>query len=453
MNKFDIFISYRREDGSDKAIILRECLKRDGYSVFHDVDSLKRGYFEEKIKDAIASCKDFILIVSKQAFEVCPDGNNWVIEELACALEHKKNIIPVFLPGVDGFPSELPQRIESVANYNGIPLPYKNQFFEDFYRQLKSDYITSERKSHKITIWSVVILGIALLLAFFAEWFLSPNSEELCVRAFMEDSIIDVRLERYPVQDELHFVKVDGGEYLMGIDRKEGERRVDESPRHRVRLDTFWMMDTEMTIGIWRLLHGKLQNYKDNADYPKSGLDYNDCQEIIEILNKSIHDEVISSLGLVFRLPTEAEWEYAARGGAHHDDYLYSGSDTLSLVSSAIITDKGSKPDKVRARRPNSLGLYDMSGSLFEWCNDWYGPDYYKQCGDVVNNPIGVDCGDRIVIRGGAYNSTDSRCEVLNRTAIKPSYFWNKGESDNCGIRLVLGKPIIRSHDTKHTHK
>ena len=82
-----------------------------------------------------------------------------------------------------------------------------------------------------------------------------------------------------------------------------------------------------------------------------------------------------------------------------------------------------------------------------------YGPDYYKQCGDVVNNPIGVDCGDRIVIRGGAYNSTDSRCEVLNRTAIKPSYIWNKGESDNCGIRLVLGKPIIRSRDTKHTHK
>ena len=442
MKKFDIFISYRREDGSDKAIIIRECLKRDGYSVFHDVDSLTRGDFEKKIKDAIASCKDFILIVSKKALEVCPDEKNWVVEELACAIENKKNIIPVFLPGIDGFPSELPPRIKYVTNLNGIPLPYKNQFFEDFYRKLKDDYLTSKRTSHKIAIGSGVVFGFVLLLAVIVYKILPPNIETLSVSFQNENKDMIVRLERLPIQDELHFVKVDGGEYLMGIDRKDGERRLDESPMHRVRLDTFWIMDSEVTNGMWRLIMGDLGNYQEDSDFPKSGLDYKECQEFIKILNHQIKDSEILSLGLVFRLPTEAEWEYAAKGGMNQDNYRYSGNDTLAIVSS-INRGKDLKLDRVKSRKPNSLGIYDMSGSLFEWCYDWYGQNYYRQCGDVVDNPAGPKTGETRIIRGGATNSDSSHCEVLNRSAREPSNFWDNSEYNNCGFRLVLGRPII----------
>ena len=444
MRKYDIFISYRREDGSVAARSLHDRLKRDGYKVFLDVESMTRCEFDKELKRIIQSCKDFIFILSKKALSPNTSQEDWVREELAYALENKKNIIPIFLPDFEGFPQNLPDNISSVKTING--LEYNHKHYKLYYNSLKDDFLISKPRSHKIAIGLGVLLVISLV-AVVAYFFLpSKENEKACAEVKEYQDSLTVCLERYPHQEFLVFIKVDGGEYMMGIDsvkriiREEGneKRRKDESPKHMVRLDTFWIMEAEVIEGAWRLLTHELNHSKHDPDIPRYGLNYDDCTKFIKLLNEITRDK--RPHGLVFRLPTEAEWEYAAQGGVHKDAYKYSGSDTLQSVTS--MNNEGKILSIVKSKRANSLGIYDMSGSLYEWCWDWYGEKYYDSCliKGAVENPTGPISGEEKIIRGGAYNSKNTHCEVLNRSGRLP-----KGDErgyEDCGFRIVLGKPL-----------
>lgn len=129
--KYDIFISYRREGGYDTAKHLNDLLVRDGYRVSFDIDTLRNGDFDVQLLERIEECKDFILVVDKHAFDrtLDPDFDpqkDWLRFELAHALKHNKNIIPVFLSGVSSFPSGLPKDIVEVTSKNG---PQYNKFY------------------------------------------------------------------------------------------------------------------------------------------------------------------------------------------------------------------------------------------------------------------------------------------------------------------------------------
>ncbi len=442
MKRYDIFISYRREDGSVAARSLYDRLKRDGYNVFLDVASMTRCEFDKQIKGTIEACKDFILILSKKALNETTNQDDWVREELAYAIEKGKNIIPVFLPDFEKFPQNLPSNISAIRTING--LTYNHTYFASYYNSLKDDFLISKPKSHRLIIGSIVIILILLIvLAFFQ--LSTTNRIPLTSDVSIFKKEIDVRLARMPTQDVIHFVKVNGGVFHMGKNRDSSGLRTDESPMHLVRLDTFWIMDTEITNGVWRLLKGELDPKRKDANYPKAGVDYNDCKDIIDLLNEQIQDKRIKSMGLVFRLPTEAEWEYAARGGEHHDGFIYSGSDTLSDVTS-VDNIGGMIKNQVKSCAPNSLGIYDMSGNLQEWCFDIYGREYYYDCKRrfyIYENPVGALNGDSVIVRGGSYMSPKiSNCEVLNRHALKPTRWWCKSAYDDCGLRLVLGKPL-----------
>lgn len=168
--KYDVFISYRREGGYDTAKHLNDLLVRDGYKVSFDIDTLRNGNFDTQLLERIEQCKDFILIVDKHAFDRTLDpnfdrNNDWLRCELAHALNHKKNIIPVFLSGVTGFPKGLPDDINGVVKKNGPE--YNKYYFDGFYQTLCSRFLTSRSKKKMVfggLLFLLLIVGGIILL-------------------------------------------------------------------------------------------------------------------------------------------------------------------------------------------------------------------------------------------------------------------------------------------------
>ena len=165
--RYDIFISYRREGGYDTAKHLNDLLVRDHYKVSFDIDTLRSGDFDIQLLTRVEECKDFILIVDKHAFDWTLDENtvpeqDWLRQELAHALKHKKNIIPVFLSGVSGFPEGLPEDIRGVVKKNGPE--FNKYYFDDFYAKLKKRFLKS--RNHKVWYWAFIGLFLALIASF-----------------------------------------------------------------------------------------------------------------------------------------------------------------------------------------------------------------------------------------------------------------------------------------------
>ena len=164
--KYDIFISYRRDGGYDTAKHLNDLLVRDGYKVSFDIDTLRSGDFDTQLLERIDQCKDFVLIVNQHAFDRTLDPNfdpkkDWLRCELAYALKKQKNIVPVFLAGVKGFPESLPPDVANVTKKNGPE--YNRYYFNDFYEKLKTAFLIS--KPHKLTrkVFISIVVIVALL--------------------------------------------------------------------------------------------------------------------------------------------------------------------------------------------------------------------------------------------------------------------------------------------------
>ncbi len=165
--KYDVFISYRREGGYDTAKHLNDLLVRDGYRVSFDIDTLRNGDFDTQLLSRIERCKDFILIVDKHAFDKILDNDSdpsqdWMRCELAYALKRNKNIIPVFLSGVTGFPEGLPNDVVGVIKKNGPE--YNRYYFNDFYETLKKRFLHKRSKYRTLFIVVPVLLIVTLTL-------------------------------------------------------------------------------------------------------------------------------------------------------------------------------------------------------------------------------------------------------------------------------------------------
>jgi len=213
-------------------------------------------------------------------------------------------------------------------------------------------------------------------------------------------------------------IALQGGTFQMGSNSGDSG----ETPVHEVRLNNFSIGQTDVTQELWEAVMGtNPSDFKGNKK-PVEKVSWDDCQTFIQKLNQQT--------GKQFRLPTEAEWEFAARGGSQSKGYTYSGSNTLSDVA-WYSGNSGSTTHDVATKSPNELGIYDMSGNVFEWCQDWYGSDYYSN--SVVNNPSGPSSGSHRVIRGGSWYCDAIYCRVSCRDSYTPS------NSDyDVGFRLAL---------------
>jgi formylglycine-generating enzyme required for sulfatase activity len=177
----------------------------------------------------------------------------------------------------------------------------------------------------------------------------------------------------------------------MGATSEQGsDADGNEKPAHQVTLSTYSIGETEVTQALWQAVMGSNPSDFEGDNLPVEKVSWDDCQTFISKLN--------NATGKRFRLPTEAEWEYAARGGNKSRGYKYSGSNDLGSVA-WYTNNSGSKTHDVKTKQPNELNIYDMTGSVQEWCQDWFGERYYGK--SPSSNPQGPSSGPYRVSRGG----------------------------------------------------
>jgi len=220
----------------------------------------------------------------------------------------------------------------------------------------------------------------------------------------------------------IEMVYVEGGDFKMGSKSGKG----DEYPIHPVTLSSFNIGKFEVTQAQWSSVMANKPSFFAGCDNcPVEQVSWDDVQEFIRRLN--------TQTGKNYRLPTEAEWEYAARGGQLSKKYRYSGSNDFNLVA-WFDYNSGGKTQAVGMKRANELGIYDMSGNVMEWCLDWYSKRYIDY---NVSDPTGAISGESKVYRGGSWSGIVDMCCTTRRNYAKPD-----SRSNMIGFRLVL--PVVR---------
>ena len=240
-------------------------------------------------------------------------------------------------------------------------------------------------------------------------------------------------------------VFVEGGTIAMG---SKDEYPFDETPEHNISIDNYYICKYEITIENYSIFCNSVGKPvpAGKPNFPATNISweetlmysnwlsqvngYEKCYEI-KRTNNDEFSVTLNSEADGYRLPTEAEWEYAARGGMKSRFYTYSGSNEAYEV--AWYLQSGHRLHEVGKKKPNELGIYDMSGNCLEWCWDFYDENYYKK--KVIDNPLGAEIGTEHVARSGNYNGTGNTIKITTRFHYKPDY-----KDKTLGIRLVRSR-------------
>ena len=272
---------------------------------------------------------------------------------------------------------------------------------------------TTPKKRSKLWLWLLLLL---IAVGGFVGYMMSGGDEPEPTNYPELTNYTDYTETAYGV--DMSMVWVEGGSFDMGSNSGYD----DERPVHRVTLAGYWIGATEVTQAQWESVMGTdIRQQRDKAgysslygegsNYPMYYVNYDEAKEFCRRLSERT--------GRTYTLPTEAQWEYAARGGRDgvRDNYTYSGSNSIGSVA-WYDGNSGNSTNPVGRKSPNQLGLYDMSGNLWEWCLDYYG----SYSSSSQTNPTGPSSGDSQVLRGGSWLNGGSRCRVPYRDYYNPSY-------------------------------
>ena len=247
-----------------------------------------------------------------------------------------------------------------------------------------------------------------------------------------EPKKIVLRADRISIEPykgiKFDMVFVEGGTFYMGSQNEnekgknyDAEAQPDEAPVHKVTLNGYYIATTEVTQDLWRHVTGQADFGSEwGNDFPAYNISFTEANDFIKHLN--------SVTGLRFRLPTEAEWEYAARGGKNSQGFKYSGSNNIDEVA-WYYHNSEDQLHPVAQKKPNELGIYDMSGNVREWCSDW--AEFFTAEDQI--NPQGPETGLYRIFRGGSRFNSTRLCRVSYRLC---RYDYN--DDNLSGFRLVL---------------
>ena len=330
------------------------------------------------------------------------------------------------------------RKIEEAERQRAENARAKKRKAEEAERQRVKNAIAKKRKAEQQKIeeakrkksYTPYILGFILLLGGIGAivFFKSKpeiNSDEVNVIRLGDSLANDFdTLNTQPKKTEynLNMVHIEGGTFTMGCTSEQSNCESDEKPSHPVTLSSFYMSKYEVTQKFWREVMGSDPpelRFKGCDNCPVESVSWNDIQDFISKLNQKT--------GKNYRLPTEAEWEFAARGGTKSRGYKYAGSNDMATVA-WYRDNSNSKTHPVGKKKANELGLYDMSGNVREWCSDWK-RDYSS---GSQTNPRGPSSGEYRILRGGSWNYYARYCRLFYRFSYDPSYRYGSN-----GFRLV----------------
>lgn len=479
-NTFDIFISYKRKS-LPTANNLYYRLTTRGYSTFFDLEEMGRDNYNVQLLNYIENAKDVFVILEEGSLDACQREDwekDWFCHEVAFALEKKKNIIPLLIGGYKMPPVDFfPEKLKDLSLKNA---PEFNYSYFDAYidRLIQKDYLLSkpnllDKNTSVFKFYSNedcrVFKEGKLVCS------LEGNSEEpyylpvtrkgdyrfKAVNAVTgesktikeridadEEKDVEIEWEEHkqikPYQEwprlsstgeetktiqvlgtSFNMKKIAVGSFYMGTVIPESNNTqiiaTDVPNSHSVIIsEGFYIGETPVTQELWSIIMHKNPSRFQNDCSPVESVTWEECQEFIKQLNQLTD--------LSFRLPTEAEWEFAARGGIKSRNLLYSGSNNIEEVA-WYLNNSYNQTHPVKQKRPNELGLYDMSGNVWEWCQDYYAE--YES--GVQRNPIGPSKGSKHVFRGGCWCEVED-CRVTARRG-GPANFKNAG---GIGLRLAL---------------
>ena len=507
--KYDVFISYRRENGTHQANALRADIQRirADYSIFMDTREMKGGDFARKLDRKIRESFNFVVVISKGCFPHQSPGKDYFLYEIGQAIRMGKNVIPVYYDGmeykniqehlswIEDFDKQnaityhnddpegsvnqiisylktreeiLKERLESLSGEretvrkelllldkskvesacpvcstrHSAAMSYCGTCGYKFFDELEKSVAgpdeqlqESERLEKHKEVWRRCLggedtAGLQQALTEAREQLQRSDSQrkelEEQLKAFWDaasaPSMGEKTLE-FRLSDKVSFkmIRVEGGSFMMGSPDNDSDAYAHEKPQHEVTLSDYYIGETQVTPALWKAVMGKNLSrfWRDNN--PVEEVSWTDCQEFIKRLN--------TETGRTFRLPTEAEWEYAARGGIKSQGYRYSGSDDIDEV--AWYGDNSDQvTHSVKQKKANELGLYDMSGNVWEWCQDWFG----GYGSGKETNPKGPSEGSYRVLRGGSWRSDVRRCRVACRNCADPDGRRRSG----LGFRIAL---------------
>lgn len=402
---FDIFISYRRVDGREYARNIQLGLQQRGstFNAFFDYESIRDGKFNLQIIDAIYSSSIFILVITPLVFENCLKEDDWIMREVRTAIKYNKRIVPCVIDDPEsgivwkGWPSNLPEDVKCIEDEQVFRLKVDSYFkysikelidvCKDTIRQRNLELVNSLNNKNSV------------------------HNDRSSIESF--------NIRGVP----FNMIYVEGGTFLMGAtEEQEGSANYKEQPVHPVTVSDYYIGQTQVTQALWEAVMGSNPSAnRGNSQRPVEYITWYDCQDFVNKLSELT--------GKKFRIPTEAEWEYAARGGKFTHGYKYSGSNITDEVAWHETNSDG-KTQPVASKMPNELGLYDMSGNVWEWCNDFYAP--YPS--EALVNPQGPETGESKVMRGGSYFSSIDYGRVSNRFTPPLLFF----KAHPLGMRLAL---------------
>lgn len=431
--KYDVFISSKSEDYP----IAREIytfLEGRGYRVFFAEKSIPLGadsVFKKTIDNALDAAQNMIVVGSDATYLsegwVHYEWNTFAVEILS-GRKSKSNIltvlndtvstndIPIGLRSCQNLP--ISSYKDTICEYLGRPhLAEDNQLATastPSSEDIKRPTIANKRRMFVwlgLSLIAMIGLGVAVSFTIFAK------TKTTVQQANISQTDLDFTVGEVSFK----MVSVEGGTFTMGATAEQGtEATSDELPVRSVTLSNYYIGETEVTQALWQAVMGSNPSDFSGENHPVDNVTWEDCQIFIQKLNHLTNQE--------FRLPTEAEWEFAARGGNKSAGYKYAGSDRLEDV--AWYQDNcGNTTHPVKLLQANELGLYDMSGNVYEWCQDWYGA--YES--GAYADPIGVASGNYRLLRGGSWYNYAWRCRVSYRRSCAPTVAFY-----NVGLRLAM---------------
>ena len=460
--KYDVFISYSRRDMAvaDK---LCEALDKAGISYWIDRNIHGSANFLSEIAQYIKNCRVVIFIASSNSA-----ASPWTQKEILFATKHNKKIVPyrignfhfeqcveldLFFTNVQWIETEQEviealKKLGCVYSHRKPPMPQPDENSNFNMRWLWVAIVgiavgvsailgmrgcQSPTGGHPDVTDSTVIEVIAETLLTQDEGRDAPLVREKSnanVEAPLVRETADDGQDKY--RNLIPMLYVQGGSFEMGATSEQSGAYDDEYPVHNVTVGSFYMGKYEVTQAQWEAVMGTtLRQQRDKVDsswslygiggnYPMYYVSYEEAQAFCRKLSELT--------GRTYRLPTEAEWEYAARGGNKSKVYKYSGSNNIEEVA-WYSGNSGNTTHVVGSKKANELGLHDMSGNVCEWCSDWYG-DYSTLS---QHNPKGASSGNYRVYRGGSWYGSASDCRVSYRSRNTPSsrYYY-------VGFRVIL---------------